>query len=109
MDCLSISMSGNNVAFRSIAIKNGCSYKIFIAWCGALKYTSKKCGDGDNGEYYTHSANIDAYNTYELTIAGPYQYAACRGSIGPSEEGFEDYPDGAFTCIPTGRYVNTDI
>lgn len=99
MDCVTATRDGQDVKFS-----NRCDHKVFVAWCGALKYSKKRCGDGPAGNsYYTHSSNIAPNGTTSANgVVGDYKYAACVGGIGFSKTGFQDQPDGTFACLPTG-------
>lgn len=102
MDCLEVKGSSDKVTFR-----NHCGGRIFVIWCGELKYSKKRCGDGPkkagNGVatagFYTHSFNMDAATEREETIAGEYRYAACKGGISFGNDGeYRDDADGSFVC-----------
>ena len=92
--------SGSSV---KLTFKNRCHYKVFVVWCGDMKYSDKQCGTGKN--YYTHSANIDALSSASTTIKpkGRYSYAACKGGIGSGSKGIEHLSEwqGRFTCTKT--------
>lgn len=79
--------------------RNNCGAKVFILWCGDLKYTRKKCGDGPNGGYYTYSDNIGAGKEVSANIAGRYSYNACMGSIGFDSAGYRNDASGGVTCL----------
>lgn len=96
MQCVSVSQKGDDVEFR-----NTCDKQIFVVWCGDLKYTKQKCGDGPKGNsYYTHSNNIQAGAAISTSVSGQYHYAACEGGIAFGKDEIQDRPDGSFTCIP---------
>ncbi|MRW93548.1 hypothetical protein GJ699_26505 [Duganella sp. FT80W] len=90
-----------------ISLTNNCSEQIFILWCGDMKYSKERCGDGPNGSYYAFSNNLGPGRSSELRIraGGNYSWAACYGGISFGKEGYEDYPDGSYKCLPTGHYA----
>ncbi|MBE9515356.1 MAG: hypothetical protein IME93_00110 [Proteobacteria bacterium] len=101
MDCVRASTDGEELTF-----KNRCGKRIFVVWCGNLKYSKKRCGDGPKNSYYTKSANIDAYGKNSTLIKGRYQYAACVGRIGFGTKGIKASANnnGSFRCERTGSY-----
>ncbi len=98
MDCVSATRDKQDVKFS-----NSCSHKVFVVWCGELKYSKSRCGDGPKGNsFYTHSSNIaPGESTYARGI-GEYRYAACEGGIAFGKSEIQDRPDGSFACIPGG-------
>jgi len=96
INCVSTSQKADNFTF-----KNNCGYKIFVLWCGDLKYSKKKCGDGKG--YYTQSQNIGAYDSDTTYVKGHIKYAACKGTIGFGRKGFKDYPNGSYICTKTAK------
>lgn len=95
MQCVSVNQVKDDVQFT-----NTCDKQIFIVWCGDLKYTKQKCGDGPKGNsYYTHSNNIMPGQTISTSVTGQYKYAACEGGIAFGKDEIQDRPDGGFTCI----------
>ena len=97
MNCIKTSQSGSKFTF-----KNTCNYNIFVVWCGDLKYSKKRCGDGKGGRYYTHSNNIKPFDNRSADIEGKINFAACKGQIGFGRKGFIDYPNGSYKCTKTG-------
>lgn len=93
--CVDARTNGDTLTF-----KNNCSEKVFVLWCGDLKYSKKKCGDGPSGGYYTQSTNIAPGKESTTQINGKYQYAACKGGISFGNDGkYKDYSDGTVTCL----------
>lgn len=100
MECVTATRDKDNVVFH-----NRCSFKIFVVWCGELKHSKKRCGDGPAGNgFYTHSNNVAPGATTRVYGAGAYRYAACEGGIGFDKEPIQDQPDGSFACLPTGKH-----
>jgi len=103
MNCLSV--SSNSEKFDNLVFKNRCTYRIFVAWCGDLKYTKKRCGEGPRNTFYTQSANIAPNSKKTTTIkrGGSYAYAACRGSISFGSNGIKHPTSkrGQFACTRT--------
>lgn len=93
-DCLSTTNGNEKVVFH-----NACDERIFVLWCGALKYSNKGCGDGPDGGFYTHSNNIDPGQDYEIDVTGEYNYASCRGGIDFGNSKYKDFPDGSYQCL----------
>lgn len=95
-NCVNASAKGDAVTF-----KNNCGEKIFVIWCGELKYSKKRCGDGPKGGFYTHSFNMEAGAKRDETIMkGAWWYAACKGGISFGNDGeYKDYPDGSVECL----------
>lgn len=84
-------------------VTNNCSEKVFVIWCGDLKYSKKKCGDGPNGGFYTHSENLQPgqSKTLEIIPGGTFKYASCIGSISFGNEGaYTDTSNGSYHCLP---------
>ncbi|BEP92690.1 hypothetical protein GmRootA79_10740 [Acidovorax sp. A79] len=77
MHCIEAKSGNGEVIFV-----NNCGEKVFVIYCGDLKYAKKRCGDGSNGGYYTHSQNIAAGAEGKIHIQGRYRYFSCKGSIG---------------------------
>lgn len=97
MECISDSRDKDDVIF-----KNRCDYKVFVVWCGDMKYSKKKCGDGPQGNnFYTHSSNIGPGGQTWARGIKEFKYAACEGGIGFGKDEIKDSPDGSFTCIPS--------
>ena len=65
-----------------VTIVNNCGEKVFVIYCGDLKYAKKRCGEGSNGGYYTHSQNIAAGTEGKIHVRGGYRYFSCKGAIG---------------------------
>jgi hypothetical protein len=83
-----------------VTFTNNCSEKVFVIWCGDLKYTKKRCGDGPKGGFYTHSNNIGPGDDVTTHVNGQYRYAACKGSISFGNDGeYEDNANGGFRCL----------
>jgi hypothetical protein len=101
MRCINASANGDRIKF-----KNNCGYKVFVVWCGKLKYSKKRCGDGPRNSYYTNSNNIDAYGSTSASISGNYSYAACKGGISFGNKGIDADADddGSYICKRTGSY-----
>ncbi|MBN1839453.1 MAG: hypothetical protein JW802_05355 [Campylobacterales bacterium] len=84
-------------------ITNNCSQNVFVIWCGDLKYSSKRCGDGPNGGFYTHSDNFKPgqSKTLEVKPGKTYRYASCFGKISFGNNGmYTDSPNGSYRCLP---------
>lgn len=98
MECVTATRDKTDVVFL-----NNCGGKVFVVWCGELKYSKKRCGDGPVGNsFYTHSNNIAAGATLRASgVVGGYRYAACEGGIGFDKAPIQDEPDGSFTCVPS--------
>lgn len=93
--CVNARTNGDTLTFT-----NNCSEHVFVLWCGDLKYTKKKCGDGPSGGYYTQSENIPPGKESTTTINGQYHYAACKGGISFGNDGnYKDHSDGTITCL----------
>lgn len=106
MDCVSVSQSGTNNSV--VKFTNRCNERIFILWCGELKHSKNRCGDGPkkagnagkSAGYYTHSSNIDPGRDKTVTVAGRYRYAACVGGISFGNDGeYVDDSSGGFSCL----------
>jgi hypothetical protein len=96
MDCVSAQREGSDVAFH-----NRCAGQVFVVWCGDLKYSKKRCGDGPAGNsYYTHSTNVKPGDKGYARGVGDYRFAACEGSIAFGKDEIRDQPDGSFVCVP---------
>lgn len=100
MDCVDARRDKGDIVFH-----NTCSHKIFVVWCGQLKYSKKRCGDGPAGNsYYTHSTNVSPGGTARASgVEGNYRYAACEGGIAFGKDEIQDRPDGSFVCVPSKR------
>lgn len=95
MRCLTITRDKEDLYFE-----NTCSQPIFVVWCGDMKNTKRKCGDGPAGNnFYTESMNVPVGRRMKTYGVGSYKYAACEGSIGFRKKEIQDRPDGTFTCI----------
>ena len=96
IDCVTVTRDKTDVVFE-----NNCGGKIFVVWCGDLKYSKKRCGDGPAGNsFYTHSNNVAAGATIRASgVVGGYRYAACEGGIAFDKAPIQDQPDGSFTCV----------
>ena len=91
------------VTASGVTITNNCSEQVFILWCGDLKYSNQRCGDGPKGGFYTHSDNLRPGQSKELAIKpnGGYNYASCYGGISFGNDGeYRDYPNGNYDCLP---------
>ena len=98
MDCVSAARDKDDVVFT-----NNCGGKVFVVWCGEMKYTKKRCGDGPKGNsFYTHSNNIEAGKNIRASAIREYRYAACHGGIAFGKDEIQDKPDGSFACIASG-------
>ncbi len=95
--CLDEERSGSTVTFR-----NTCDEKIFVIYCGDLKYSSKKCGDGPGGGYYTHSNNIAPNSKFQVEAKGNIEFGACMGGVSFGKDEFSDSPNGNYNCKRTG-------
>lgn len=92
----------DSVDEHTVTLTNNCSEKVFVIWCGDLKYSKDNCGDYADGGFYTHSNNIlpDSSISFEVKDGGSYTYGACMGGISFGKKGyFEDYPNGRYTCL----------
>jgi hypothetical protein len=76
MHCLEARAGNEEVLFS-----NSCGEKVFLIYCGDLKYSRKRCGDGAGGGYYTHSQNISPGERGKIHVQGRYRYFSCKGSI----------------------------
>jgi hypothetical protein len=94
--CVSERDHGDKIEFV-----NNCGQDAFVIYCGDLKYTNKKCGDG--GHFYTHSFNLAKGASREIDVKGSIRWGSCLGGIGFGRDGFTDSPEGGFTCTKTGR------
>jgi hypothetical protein len=95
VSCVDARSGDGKVTFR-----NTCNEQIFVIWCGDLKYTKKRCGDGPKGGFYTHSDNIGAGEEKEVAVDGNYRFAACKGGISFGNDGtYIDNPNGGFKCL----------
>jgi hypothetical protein len=107
MDCVSAARDKDDVIFS-----NNCGGKVFVVWCGEMKYTKKRCGDGPKGNsFYTHSNNIEPGKNIRASAIKEYRYAACHGGIAFGKDEIQDQPDGSFACIASGsaaRAATTD-
>lgn len=93
--CVTAIVSGD-----TLTLKNICSEKLFVLYCGDLKYSNRKCGSGKHGEYYTHSSNLNVGEESSIKINGRYQYASCKGNISFGNDGeYKDFSDGSFECL----------
>ena len=102
MECVSTSRDKEDIVFS-----NKCDYKIFVVWCGEMKYTKKRCGDGPHGNsFYTQSNNIESGGSIRASSIQEYRYAACEGGIGFGKSEIKDSPDGSFKCIASGSSAN---
>ena len=96
-DCVRQSVNGYKVTLTNV-----CSEKIFVIYCGNLRWSNSGCGDYEGGGYYTHSNNIQPGGStwFDLKDNGRYAYGACYGSISFGKKGyFEDYPNGNYECL----------
>ncbi|MBK8063342.1 MAG: hypothetical protein IPK29_04130 [Betaproteobacteria bacterium] len=101
MECVSAARDKNDVVFT-----NNCGSKVFVVWCGEMKYTKKRCGDGPSGNnFYTHSNNIEPGKSVRASAIQEYRYAACHGGIAFGKDEIKDNPDGSFRCVPTGDFA----
>jgi hypothetical protein len=95
MQCVRTQGADGKVIFSNI-----CDQKIFIIYCGDLKYSKQRCGNGPNGGFYTHSRNLEPGQSYDEAIDGQYSFAACVGGISFGNDGeYTDEPNGNFTCL----------
>ena len=91
--CVKITRDNEAVIFKNI-----CEHKIYVIYCGDLKYSNRKCGDGSKGEYYTHGVNIHPNSS--IRAVGKINWGACFGGIGfVNNKNYKDYPDGRYTCL----------
>ena len=89
----------SNSTQNGVAVHNGCDTNVFILWCGELKYSDKRCGDGSNGRYFTHSDNIKPGGTKHIDTKGSVKVVGCKGRIGFGPDGpFEDVGGGQIIC-----------
>lgn len=101
-ECVTESRENEDIIFS-----NRCSYRIFVVWCGDIKYTKKRCGDGPKGNsFYTQSNNIEPGKSTRAGGIREYRFAACEGAIGFGKEGIIDLPDGSYKCTATGQRAN---
>ncbi len=94
--CISESNRNGNTVFE-----NNCGEKAFVIYCGDLKYTKKKCGEGSG--YYTHSFNLESGARNEVATNGYIKWGACLGGVGFGRDEFSDSRNGDYTCKRTGR------
>lgn len=93
-------VSARSTGGGKVAFTNNCGEKVFVIWCGDLKHTKKRCGDGPKGGFYTHSENIGAGDEATTDVNGPYRYAACKGSISFGNDGeYQDNGSGGVQCL----------
>jgi hypothetical protein len=86
---------------NAVQLVNGCGAKVFVLWCGELRHTKQRCGEGPKGGFYTHSANLAPGEARKIDVQGRIQWAACAGSIGfGNDRRFEDQGNGAYRCLP---------
>lgn len=102
MHCLEVSMEQSSNSTR-IYFNNICDYKIFVVWCGDVKYSNRKCGSLE--QYFTHSTNIKPHQTEGavIEINGDIKYAACVGGIGFGSKGIyhPSIEKGKYACTET--------
>ncbi|MFO6424826.1 hypothetical protein [Motilimonas sp. KMU-193] len=108
MECIKVLTNAQSM--DNLVFENHCNHEVFVVWCGELKYSKKKCGEGSKNSFYTHSVNIEANKQASTTIKsqGSFRYAACIGGIGFGSKGI-DHPataGGHFTCTATGQGKN---
>lgn len=107
MNCIDASTNGSKLTFR-----NTCDYKIFVVWCGDLKYSKKMCRDGKKNTFYTSSRNLAPFASYSTTLKdnGSYKYAGCKGGIGFGSKGIvhNNSNNGRFNCTKTGKQSNAN-
>jgi hypothetical protein len=83
-----------------VTFRNTCGEKIFIVWCGDLKYSKQRCGNGPKGGFYTHSNNFAPGQSSDVVFDGRFSYAACKGGISFGNDGeYIDSPGGGIQCL----------
>ncbi len=93
-------VSASSDSKGKVTFENNCGEKVFVLWCGDLKYSKQRCGDGPKGGFYTHSNNIPAGGEVTTVVNGRYRYAACKGGISFGNDGeYDDNPDGSYRCL----------
>lgn len=105
-ECVTVSRGGDDNS--AVTFTNRCNEKIFVLWCGQLKYSSKQCGEGpkDAGKglssagFYTHSTNIEPGKSSTAHVKGQYHHAACKGGISFGNDGhYTDDAAGGYRCL----------
>jgi hypothetical protein len=87
-------------AAGKVSFTNTCGEKIFVIWCGDLKYSKQRCGNGPKGGFYTHSANLAPGQSNDVAFDGRFSYAACKGGISFGNDGeYLDTPSGGIQCL----------
>ena len=90
----------NKGAGGRITFTNTCDEKIFIVWCGDLKYSKQRCGNGPKGGFYTHSNNFAPGQSHDAVFDGRFSYGACKGGISFGNDGeYIDNPSGGIQCL----------
>jgi len=102
-----VNATTNSKSSGNLIFTNNCNHKVFVVWCGDLKWSKKTCGDGKNNSFYTHSANIAPGAKHDTTLKdypASYKYAACKGQIGFGSKGIihKASSNGSYTCTKTG-------
>lgn len=91
--------------FDKVTFTNHCGKRVFVVYCGELKWSKKECKDGGNDTYYTHSVNIDEGKSSSADVrkGGVYQFASCYGRIGFGTKGIKHSAlgFGTFKCMKT--------
>jgi hypothetical protein len=105
-DCVAVSRGGSDNS--EIKFTNQCGTKIFVVWCGELKYSKKQCGDGPTSAgaagksagFFTHSSNVEPDKATSAHVKGSYRYAACKGGISFGNDGeYTDDASGGIKCL----------
>ena len=95
-ECVDVSKG----AAGKVTFSNSCGEKIFVIYCGDLKYSKQRCGNGPKGGFYTHSANLAPGQTNDAVFDGRFSYAACKGGISFGNDGeYIDNPSGGIQCL----------
>lgn len=86
-------------------IKNSCSEKVVAYICGTMRWTKRRCGDSEDGNFYTNFENLEPLQTIEKDMdhddkPSYLRYAACMGSAYSGDYIIHKKEDnGKFTCL----------
>jgi hypothetical protein len=100
MDCISKTESGPKVIFT-----NNCGQQAFVFYCGDLKYSKKKCGNG--GGFYNHSMNLQPGQSNDVPVEGSIRWGSCLGGVGFGKDEFSDSPGGG-KDLSNKKHSNTE-
>lgn len=90
-----------NRSTDEVRFVNVCNEKIFVIYCGSLKYDKRHCGEGPGGGYHTHSFILQPNADRSIMVKGPYRYGVCAGGIDFGGRGkyYLDASDGTYECL----------